>query len=230
MIGYVQTDERQDVLASLEHCAVCLADTQRSDRAWKWVVLSLHSALQGAMVCHLSGTAQVGALTPECVRQWSEWHERDRRGELEFIDGGVDEFGLRVRSPRRRRDRSPRDRVASASVLFKRLGSGSERIEFGCGRIIEITAAQRKSFERLHNLRNRFTHFSPSGWSIELQLIEGVFPDILDIIAQIADDWWSFRHMPAEELEFLRGSISDLRRRFCDLSAGMSRTGARVRG
>ena len=39
MIGYVQTDERQDVLASLEHCAMCLADTERSNPAWKWVVL-----------------------------------------------------------------------------------------------------------------------------------------------------------------------------------------------
>ena len=224
MTGYVQTDERQDVLASLEHCAMCLADTERSDGAWKWVVLSLHSALQGAMVCHLSGTAEVGALTSACARQWSEWHERDRHGEIEYIDDGVDELSLPVRLPRSPRDRPPSDRVASAAELFKRLGSESERIESGCGRIIEITAAQRKSFERLHDLRNGFTHFSPRGWSIELQLIEDVVPDMLDVIAQIADDWWPFRHMSPEERELLRNSISDLRRRFCDLSAGMSRT------
>lgn len=224
MTGYVQTDERQDVLASIRHCAMCLADTERSEGAWKWVVLSLHSALQGAMVCHLSGTAQVGALTSACARQWSGWHERRRRGEIEYIDDGAGELGLPVRWPRSPRDRPPRDRVASAPELFKRLGSESARIESGCGRIIEITAAQRKSFERLHDLRNDFTHFSPRGWSIEFQLIEDIVPDILDVVAQIADDGWPFRHMSVEERALLRDSISDLRRRFCDLSASMSRT------
>ena len=224
MTAYVQTDERRDVLASLEQCTMCLADTERSDGAWKWVLLSLHSALQGAMVCHLSGTAQVGALTSACARQWSDWHERDRRGDIEYIDAGIDELGLPVRWRRSPRDRPPNDRVASAPELFKRLGSESERIESGCGRVIEITAAQRKSFERLHVLRNGFTHFSPRGWSIELQMIEEVVLDMLDVIAQIASDWWPFRHMSLKEREVLRDSISNLRQRFCDLSAAMSRT------
>ena len=224
MSGCVQTDERQDVLASLEHCAICLADAERSEGAWKWVVLSLHSALQGAMVCHLSGTAEVGALTPECARQWSDWHERDRRGEIQYVDDGVDEFGVAIRRPRSPLDRPPRDRVASAPVLFKRLGSESERIESGCGRVLEITTAQRRSFGRLHDLRNGFTHFSPKGWSIELRLIEDIVPDMLNVITQIADDWWPFRHMSVEERELLSKSISDLRRCYSDRSVGRSPT------
>ena len=225
MTGYVRTDERQDVLASLEHCAICLADTERSDGAWKWVVLSLHSALQGAMICHLSGTDGVGALNSKCARQWSNWHERNRCGKIEYIDEGVDDvLGLPVRRPRSLSDQPPSDRVASAPDLFKRLGSESERIGRACGRIIEITAAQRESFKTLNDLRNDFTHFSPRGWSIELQLIEDVVPDMLDVIAQIADDWWPSHHMSPEEREVLRSSISDLRRRFCDLSAGHCQT------
>ena len=136
MTGYLHTDERHDVLASLEHCALCLASAERSSGAWKWVVLSLHSALQGAMICHLSGTAGVGALTSTCARQWSQWHERDGRGEIDYIDEGVDELGLPARGFRNPDDRPPSDRVASAPELFKRLGSESERIESGCGRII----------------------------------------------------------------------------------------------
>ena len=54
--GYARTDERRDVVASLEHCALSLTRAKESDGAWKWAILSLHSALQGAMVCHLSGT------------------------------------------------------------------------------------------------------------------------------------------------------------------------------
>ena len=222
MTGYVHTDERQDVLASLEHFAMCLAAAERSSSAWKWVVLSLHSALQGAMVCHLSGTAGVGALTPECARQWSQWHERDRRGEIDRIEDGIDEFGLPVGRIRRPADRPPRDRVANPPVLFKRLGTETQRIESGCGRIIELTTAQRKSFKRLNDLRNDFTHFTPRGWSIEFQLIQDVVPDILDVIAQIAEDEWPFRYMSSAERELLRDTISDLRRRFRDLSGAMS--------
>ena len=223
MTGYVHTDERHDVLASLEHCARCLADAERSNGVWKWVVLSLHSALQGAMVCHLSGTARVGALTPASVCEWRKWHERDRRGEIARIDDGVDELGLPVRRIRDPADRPPRDWVASPPVLFRRLASESERIESGCGQVIEITPAQRKSFERLNALRNDFTHFSPRGWSIEIQLIRDVVPDILDVIAQIAGDEWPFRHMPPEERESLRGTVSDLKRRIRDLAAVMTR-------
>ena len=214
MTDFVHTDERQDVLASLEHFATSLAEVKQSDGAWKWVVLSLHSALQGAMVCHLSGTEQIGALTPKCAEKWIEWHERDRRGEIHYIKEGLDEFGVPVRRPKTRRDQPPRDRVANAKELFRRLSSQSKRIEPGCGKIIKITSEQEKSFERLHDLRNNFTHFSPKGWSIEIQLIEGVIPDILDIIAHIADDWWPFRHMSDDERAMLQAKICKLRHRF----------------
>ncbi len=221
MSEYVRTDERQDVLASLHHCLLCLAETERSAGTWKWVILSLHSALQGAMVCLLSGPANLGALTQDCARKWIEWHARDRRGEIEYIDD-VDEFGLPFSRPRNTRDRPPRTHVASAPKLFERLDSESARIELGYGRIIEITNSQKQSFETLHALRNGFTHFSPKGWSIEIQLIKEITLDMLDVIDQIADDQWAFLHMSAEDKRLLRHAIADLRRRFHDLSDSMS--------
>ena len=63
-----------------------------------WVVLSMHSALQGAMICHLSGTVGVGALEERCADKWHAWHEEDRKGEIESVENGADEFGI----PRRR--------------------------------------------------------------------------------------------------------------------------------
>ena len=67
MSAYVEIDECQDVLVSLDHCVICLGLVEPSPGAWKWVILPLHSALQGAMVCHLSGTAQAGALDIEML-------------------------------------------------------------------------------------------------------------------------------------------------------------------
>ncbi|MCY3773077.1 MAG: hypothetical protein OXG98_13800 [Gemmatimonadetes bacterium] len=221
MSEYVRTDERQDVLASLQHCLLCLAETERSSGAWKWVILSLHSALQGAMVCLLSGTANLGALSRDCASKWIEWHERDRRGEIDYIDD-VDEFSLPFSRPRNPRDYPPSIQVASAPKLFERLGSESARTESGCVRIIEITNAQKHSFKRLHALRNDFTHFSPKGWSIEIQLIQEIILDMLDVIDQIADDQWAFLHMSDEDQRLMRNAIADLRRRFRDLSANES--------
>lgn len=216
MSEYVRTDERQDVLASLQHCLLCLAETEHSAGTWKWVILSLHSALQGAMVCLLSGPANVGALTQDCASKWIKWYERNRRGDIDYIDDGVDELGLPLRRPRNPQDRPPRKQVASAPKLFKRLGSESARIEPGHGRIIEITNAQKQSFETLHALRNGFTHFSPKGWSIEIQLIKEIILDMLDVIDQIADDQWAFLHMSDEDRRLMRNVIADLRSRFHD--------------
>ena len=185
MTEYVCTDECHDVLASLEHCALSLRQARQSDRAWKWVILSLHSALQGAMVCHLSGTAQLGALTEKSAKKWRERYERNE-------------------------DQAPREYVASATTLFSRLSCPSSRIEGG-GEIIAVTSQQRKSFERLHDLRNDFTHFSPKGWSIGKMSIKEIIDDILDIMCTIQADPWPFRHMPEENRQALRSIIGEIR-------------------
>ena len=103
------------------------------------------------------------------------------------------------------------DFVANALELFKRLSCPSLRIEKGCGGIISITEKQRKSFKWLHELRNRFSHFSPKGWYIELELIEEVINDLLDILCSILDDPWPFRNMPEDEKSALRSRIQEIR-------------------
>ena len=212
MSRFARTDERQDVLASLEHCALCLPETERSDGAWKWVVLAAHSALQGAMICHLSGTAGLGALTETSVGKWLDWRERDTRGDIDWIEEAPDELDMPVRRAKTGRDQPPQDRVAGATELFKRLTSPSTRIEGGCGAILPITDQQRESFERLQALRNSFTHFSPRGWSIEVKFIKDVLLNVLDIIALVADDHWPFRHMTCEERNMLQTRIRELQR------------------
>ena len=211
MTGFVHTDERLDVLASLEHGALSLLETKRSDRAWKWVVPSLHSALQGAMICHLSGTALVGALTERSATKWHAWHERDRRRAIGRVDDGTGHIGVPRRRDKHPSDKLPQDRVADAKELFERLVSPSSRLESAGGTIV-VTCKHRKSFHRLHALRNDFTHFSPRGWSIELEFIREAVRDVLDVIAQIEQDDWPFRHMDSEDRVRLREKISELRR------------------
>ena len=192
MTEYIRTDERLDVLSSLEQCAFSLKQTRRSGRAWKWVVISLHSALQGAMVCHLTGGESIGALRKGAAENRRAWHEKWRFTD----DPGPEPKGMKI---------------ADTPELFKRLKDSSKRYECGGGEI-PITPKQDKSFERLHKgLRNQFIHFHPQGWSIEEALIEEVVEDIIEVIGLIADDPYPFRHMEESDREMLDSKIEEIR-------------------
>ena len=190
MPEYVSTDEQRDVLASLEFCANSLQRTGESPAAWKWVVLSLHSALQGAMVCHLSGGYQVGALRKKNAEAWLTWlqgRDYDKPAPKKMF-------------------------LASAPDLLKRLVGEAHRYEGDCGEVLEITDAQRESFKKLHALRNPFTHFPPRGWSIEIAYIREVGADALDLLELIASDPWPFRHLSDNEQERMDSTIAEIRR------------------
>ena len=163
------------------------------------------------MVCHLSGTAQLGALTRSNAAKWLEWHDRDRSGEIRRVQQGVDEFGSLIGRIERQEDQPPRDYVANASELFDRLSSASKRIELGCGGIIPVTREQRTAFKRLHRLRNELSHFSPKGWSIELQFISESIDTLLDVLCLILDDHWPFRHISSAHKRDLSRRVEEIR-------------------
>ena len=215
---WLRIDERTDVLASLSLCLRCVRRVGDEPALWKWAILSMHNALQGAMVCHLSGTAQLGALTDECIDAWLDWHERDRREEIKRIDDGTDELGLPITKHATKEDCPPDERLADAKGLFKRLYDEGRRRE-SAGAVLHIGDAQRESFRRLHNLRNDFSHFTPKGWSIELSGLPSIFLDMIDVLDTISADPWPFRHMDEQELARLRDLLKQLRTQLTQLSA-----------
>jgi len=208
---YLRIDERTDVLASLSVCLRCVGSVKTEPRVWKWAILTLHNALQGAMVCHLSGTAQIGALSDNSADAWLAWHERDRRGETKRISVGTDELGIPKTKFATKDDRPPAEKLADAETLFKRLYNEQKRRELGAGKVLDIKVTQRRSFRHLHDLRNDFSHFTPKGWSIELTGLPVIFLDALDVIEEISEDPWSFRHMEPQEHVQLKNLINQLR-------------------
>ncbi len=208
---WLQVDERTDVLASLSLSLRCLERLSDDPALWKWAILALHNALQGAMVCHLSGTAQLGALSERCVKEWLDWHERDGRGDIKRIDEGVDELGLPRTKLARKEDHPPTDRLADAKELFARLYTEGKRLEGGAGAVIGATQHECESFRRLHNLRNEFSHFTPKGWSIELGGLPGIFLAMVRVLEKISSDPWPFRHMAEEELTQLSNLLHQMR-------------------
>jgi hypothetical protein len=193
--NWLSLDEAKDVTASLRHLRHCLKLTETDPTAWKWCIIAIHNALQGAMTCHLSGTANLGCLSKKSACEWFEWHDKRRRGEINMVETPIDEWGIVSYRPVSQADQPPRHYMATPQVLFDRLHKEKLRVDGGCGAVLSITLEQRKSFKLLNGLRNKFSHFTPMGWSIELSGLPRVFNDILIVVRMISDDPWPFRHL-----------------------------------
>jgi len=187
---YIRTDEGADVVCSLEMLLLSLKQINNNDQHWKWVIITLHSAFQGAMVCHLSGTANIGALTKTDANKWIK-HFNDRK-----------------------EDPPNKDKLASARELFKRFSGEEARIEPTNSEVILVTEEQKKAFALLHELRNPFIHFQPVSWSIEIAGLPNMAIQILILIEEILNDFWSFCHADKDKLHDLikeiRSEISSL--------------------
>jgi hypothetical protein len=188
---YVRTDEAEDVAASLRHVLACRQLTSSDPHAWKWVVLALHSALQGACVCHLVTTASpVGAVTEKNAGEW-----------LRFIEASRTD-------PDAKR---PRTSLLPLSDLLKRIRKPYSAGDRSNTDGIPISDAELNWLLRFHNdLRNQFVHFEPMGWSLE---VSGI-PDLARLIARILGDilnlGWAFRHQNDEWREDVRTSLHAL--------------------
>jgi hypothetical protein len=52
---YVRFNEFTDAICSVQLVADLVQPVERRPLLWKWIVIGAHNALQGAMVCALSG-------------------------------------------------------------------------------------------------------------------------------------------------------------------------------
>ena len=185
--GWLRFDERLDVLASLRLCRLCLERVEEEPLLWKGAVLALHGALIGAIVCHLSGHENLGALTKKSAKEHSAWNQQT----IDF-------------PPKEPRQVSPGE-------LLLRLEFANNRIEAVDSSLIAVLPEERGAFGRLTELRHQFTHFLSKGWSIPLAPLPRTFLLNLNLFQMIASDPWPFRHMTDSERETLHQLLHDLR-------------------
>ena len=143
---WVRTDEWTDVASSLEHLAMSLRLVNEKPLEWKWATIACHSALQGTLICVLSGSNGIGCLTDKAKTRFMNW-----------LDASRSDPNLKP----------PDDPVAEFPVLLERAGDSKFMSEFG-GLPVSLDPDTARDMERLHFLRNRFTHFRPSSWSIAM--------------------------------------------------------------
>ncbi|CAN5118060.1 hypothetical protein BH10PSE13_BH10PSE13_25940 [soil metagenome] len=173
--NWIRTDETQDVAGSIRHAIRIAQFVGEDSQAWKWVALALHSALQGACVCHLTTTAPpVGAVEMRNAGEWLAHFEELRTN-------------LMAKSPKTRLMNLP----DLLGAVRRPHSAGDHSNAVG----IAISDAELRWLRRFHeDIRNQFTHFEPLGWSIEVSGIPKIATLVTRIIGETLHTGWAFRH------------------------------------
>ena len=189
--NWIQTDEAEDVAGSIRHVIRSAQFVGEDYLAWKWVVMALHSALQGACVCHLTTTATpVGAVTERNAGEWLTYFE-DSRTDSNAKPPKTHLMGLPDLLKAVRKSYSAGDRSNAVGVAI----SESE-LNWLC---------------RFHKeIRNQFAHFEPMGWSIEVSGIPKIAKLVARIIGDILRTGWAFRHQDSAQREAMQRSLHTL--------------------
>lgn len=189
---WIRTDEAKDVAGSIRHVIRAAQFVAEDPLAWKWVVMALHSALQGACVCHLTTTAApVGAVTERNANEWLTYFEASRS------DANA---------------KPPKTQLMGLPDLLRAVRRPSSAGDGSDVAGVAISESELNWLLRFHKeIRNQFAHFEPMGWSIE---VSGV-PEIAKLVARIIEDilriGWAFRHQDSAQREDMQRSLHTLK-------------------
>ncbi|MFK0209547.1 hypothetical protein [Agrobacterium sp. NPDC090283] len=148
--------------------------------------MALHSALQGACVCHLTTTAApVGAVTERNASEWLTYFEDSRTNP---------------------NSKPPRTHLMGLPDLLKALRKPNSAGDGSSVAGVVISESELNWLNRFHKeIRNQFAHFEPMGWSIEVSGIPEIAKLVARIIGDILRTGWAFRHQnPAQREEMLQ--------------------------
>ena len=142
---WLKFDEREDMVCALEHAVDVAMTLDENPMNWKWLLIAVHNALQGALVCVLSDSHGTGALTEKSMKAVWDWYE------------------ARSDDPTATH---PKEWLAPPLELYERAKQENYMREFGGSPII-TTRDQDDDIRRLNALRREFAHYTPRLWSIE---------------------------------------------------------------
>jgi len=156
--GYLRTDEREEAVRSLEFARSQAALLSDDPYAWKWILISLHNAVQGFMVLALRNGNGLLALRDHIAAKWLKVYREGGEYPVEKLDDFLSLYE-KVKKP------SNFHRVSAACF------AGSE--------------ARDLSMKRLNDIRNEFIHFTPKGWSLQMAGLPQICLDGLDLIRHL---------------------------------------------
>ncbi len=160
--NFAVTDTFVETVSALEASSDELARVLRDSYRWKWVILALHSILQGMMALALEGGNNLRVLKPKDAKRWLDAYES---GSPLPADLEMDNF-LNLY-----------EKIKSDTILF-----------YVTSKKFTPEGTQGKSIKDLNRLRNQFVHFTPCTLAFILNGLPEMTIDCLKIAWFLAYD------------------------------------------
>lgn len=153
---YLRTDEESEVANALRMAARLTAELETDPALWRWIIIALHNAAQGMMVLSLRHGNGFLALTDECFKATMEAHNSHLPPPPQKLDTYLNLYA---------KVKSPNTGQVGGNKRFRPAGS------------------QGTSIKCLNTFRNEFSHFTPKGWSLELDGLPRICRDVIALIS-----------------------------------------------
>ena len=152
---WLRTNESEEVAAALEFSAEKLAHVGADLFQWRWVIFGLHLAAQGAMAIAVRDSAGLTVMPKRLAAKWIDAYELGEELPPERLDWFLELY---------------------AKTKDHELARQLQAVAF------QPTESQEDSLCRLHSLRNRFAHFVPGGWSLEVSGLPLICLDVVGFV------------------------------------------------
>jgi len=138
---YLHTDEELEAANAMQMAAQFASGLSTDLHLWRWVIIALHNAAQGAMVLSLRHGNGLLALTDKSYSAWMAAYEKGEKPPAEELDSYLNLY---------------------KKVKHKEWGQIRGNTRFA------PAGSEGGDLKRLNSLRNEFIHFTPKGWSLEV--------------------------------------------------------------
>lgn len=178
---WLRTDERKEAVNSLEKTFQFVLGVREDPYNWKWVLIALHNATQAFMVLALMGTASLNV-----IKDREKWFEAMQLG-----------------------NEYPKQQfLLNFLKLYNDIKSKNAMMENGNSKYFSCSEEIDEAVEILNELRNKFIHFIPCNWSIEVAWLPVICKRVLLVIEFLILESGNIRFYDNDELE--KANLKDL--------------------
>ena len=164
---WLRTDEKKEAIDALEKLYQFLKDIEDNTYNWKWVIITTHIAVQNFMILAIKGSDLLNVYDKDSV---------------EIINMNKDEIihTLNIK-------------MDNFINLYHKIKSNKYMRQYIFSKAFRGNTYTLKNIKELNKLRNKFIHFTPQGWSLEINGLPVICLNALNIIKFLIKDSGNIR-------------------------------------